>query len=265
MRQFLTKLAVPCIMLGAFTQVRAEDLKTADEVIAKYVEAIGGRTKLDAIKTIRMTGKAIVQGGIEVPMVMEIKRPSKARVDSTFQGMTITQAYDGATGWFVMPFSGNTNPEKMPPDQVKRMESQADFEGPLVDYKKKGHTVEFAGTDEVEGTSVYKLKVNKKDGDVEQHFIDKEHYLPVSMKTKTEVQGTEMEIEVSFGDYKEVSGVIMPHSVSQKAGGMGASTIAIEKIETNVDIADDRFAMPERKEPEPVEKKDEEKPEEKKP
>ena len=93
--------------------VRADEPKSADEVIAKYIKAIGGRDKIDAIKTVRATGK-IMQGPMEIPMVMEQKRPSKIRIEITFQGMTGIQAYDGKTGWLMMPFAGRTDPEKMP-------------------------------------------------------------------------------------------------------------------------------------------------------
>lgn len=235
---FATSVVVP---------LRAQDLKTADEVIAKYIEAVGGRAKLDGFKSMRISGKAIVQGGMEMPLTVEMKRPDKVRIDSTFQGMTITQAYDGKTGWMVMPLTGKTDPEKLPEEQVKHLASRADMDGPLVDYQKKGHKAELAGTDELEGTPVYKLKMTKKDGDVDTFFIDKESFLPIGMKTKTSVQGTEVEVEVSFGDYKPVDGVMMAHSVGQKMGAMGGTTMTFDKVETNVDLPDSRFAMPEAK------------------
>lgn len=243
--------------LAAVLPVRAEDAKTADEVIAKYIEAVGGRAKLDGFKSMRITGKATMQGGMEMPLTVEMKRPDKVRIDSTFQGMTMSQAYDGKTGWMIMPFAGKTDPEKLSEDQVKHLSSRADMDGPLVDYQKKGHKVEFEGTDEIEGSAVYKLKLTKKDGDVDTFFIDKETYLPIAMKTKTSVQGTEVEVEVSFGDYKPVDGVMMAHSVGQKMGAMGGTTMVFEKVETNIELADSRFAMPEAKAAPAEEKKPE--------
>lgn len=238
---------VALFIVSVVMPLRADDLKTADEVVAKYIAAVGGREKLDALKSMRITGKAIVQGGMEMPLVVEMKRPNKVRIDSTFQGMTITQAYDGTTGWMIMPLTGKTDAEKLPDEQVKHLASRADMDGPLVDYQKKGHKAELVGTDEIEGSPVYKLKMTKKDGDVDTFFIDKESFLPIGMKTKTAIQGTEMEVEVSFGDYKPVDGVMMAHSVGQKMGAMGGTTMTFEKVETNIDLPDSRFAMPEAK------------------
>lgn len=248
----LIALWVLCgVAMGVQAPAVADDLTDVDEIIAKNIEAQGGRKKLDAIKTIKMTGKNMVGGGMELPISLEIKSPDKIRVDFTFQGMTGTQAYDGKIGWFVMPFMGRTEPEKMPPDQVEAVQEQADFMGPLVDYKKKGHQVELVGKDEVEGSEAYKLKVTKKNGDVEYHFLDAEYFLTIQTKGKREFQGTEMEYEVSYSDFKEVGGVIFPHSINQ---GAMMGTMVIEKIEINSAISDERFAMPEPKKEEEKEK-----------
>ncbi|MHC4697387.1 MAG: outer membrane lipoprotein-sorting protein [Planctomycetota bacterium] len=234
---------VCCLPFGGRPPAMADDPLTLDEVIAKNIEAVGGREKLAAVKTVIMSGKNVVGGGMEMPMRMELKRPGKIRVEFIVQGMTGVQAFDGEAGWFVMPFMGRTEPERMPPDQIDVFRDQADFDGPLLDYKKKGHKVELVGKDEVEGADVYKLKVTKKSGNVEYHFIDAEYFLTVQTKSKMKLQGTEIELQASYSDFKEVDGLIFPHSI--KETGMGGSTVVFEKIELNTQIDDQRFAMPE--------------------
>ncbi len=244
MFQRLIPLAIVCCLpLGGQPPAMADDPLTVDEVIAKNIEANGGREKLAAVKTMVVSGKTVVGGGMEMPMRMEFKRPDKLRVEFTVQGMTGIQAFDGEAGWFVMPFMGRTEPEKMPPDQVDAIRDQADFDGPLLDYKKKGHKVELVGKDEVEGAEVYKLKVTKKNGNVEYHFLDAEYFLTVQTKGKHKLQGAEIEFQASYSDFKDVGGLIIPHSIKQT--GMGGSTVVIEKIELNTQIDDQRFAMPE--------------------
>ena len=229
----------------ASAEVVAGDLKTADDVIAKYIEAVGGRKALQNTKTRRATGKNTMGPGMEMPMSMEFKRPNKVRMEFSFQGQTAVQAFDGETAWFVMPFMGKTTPEKMPPEQVDQFKSDADMDGPLVDYAEKGHKVELIGKEDIEGTETYKLKVTKQDGSIVYYFLDAEYFLPIKMKGKRNMQGTEMEFEATFGDYKEVGGVMIAHSVTQKAAGMPANaTMTFEKIEVNVDLPDSRFAMP---------------------
>lgn len=220
--------------------------QTADEIIAKNLEAKGGLDKIRAVQSMRITGKMMVGPGMEAPMVIETSRPHKVRMEFTFQGMTGIQAYDGKAGWSVMPFMGKKDPEPMSADDLKQAEEQADMDGPLVDYKEKGHTVEYLGKDEVEGTPVHKLKVTKKNGDIQTLYLDADSFLEIKAEGKTKVRGQEIEGETTFGDYKEVGGLIMAHSIQSKMkGGPGqGQTITFEKIEINPDIPASRFEMP---------------------
>lgn len=248
-------------ILSVQSGVFADGPSNADEVIARYVKAIGGKEKMESVKTMRVTGKAVFGGGMEAPTVRETMRPNKFRLEFTFQGMTGTQAYDGKSGWSIMPFQGKTDPEKMSEDDVKEVQDDADVDGPLVDYKAKGHQVELVGKEDVEGASAYKLKVSKKGGDTDYHFIDAETYLPIKVTSKRKVQGTEMEFEQLMSDYKSVDGFVMAHSIQNRAAGGamgGGMTFVFEKVELNPSIKEDRFLMPEVKKAEaPAEKKDE--------
>ncbi len=180
---------------------------------------------------------------------MEFTRPNRMRMEFTVQGMTGIQAYDGKTGWAVMPFMGKTEPEKMSAEDLKQIEDQADIDGPLVDYKEKGHQVEYLGKDDVEGTPAHKLKVTKKNGDVVTIYLDADAFLEIKAEGKSVRRGQEIEGETFFGDYKEVGGVIIVHSIEIKPKGMPqGQQIVIEKIEINPEIAADRFAMPPAKE-----------------
>jgi hypothetical protein len=220
--------------------------QTVDEIVAKHHEAIGGAAKIKALKSVRMTGKLGFGPGIEAPAVMEFK-DGKFRLDATIQGMTLSQAYDGKEGWQVIPFQGNKNAERMSPDETKDAQEQADFHGPLIDTKAKGHSVELAGEDKVEGADAYKLKITLKNGDIRYAFIDKESFLSVKSEAKRKIRGTEVETESFEGDYKEVGGLLFPHAF--ESGPKGAPSaqrqkITIEKIELNAPIEDARFVMP---------------------
>jgi outer membrane lipoprotein-sorting protein len=220
--------------------------QTADEIIAKNIEAKGGRDKMKAVQSIRMSGKMTMGGGMEAPVIMEMARPNKLRMEFTFQGMTGVQAYDGKTGWAVMPFMGKKDPEPMSGDDLKQVEDQADIDGMLVDYKEKGHQVEYLGKSEVEGTPVHKLKITKKNGDIATLYLDADSFLEIKAEGKTKMRGQEIEGETTFGDYKEVNGMVIAHSIQSKMkGGPGpGQTITFEKIEINPDIPASRFDMP---------------------
>jgi hypothetical protein len=234
----------------AQTAPSAPSTLSVDEIIAKNVEARGGMDKLKAVKTLRMTGKMVMGQGMEAPFTLEMVRPKKMRMEFTFQGMTGIQAYDGASGWAVMPFMGKKEPEPVAGDDLKNMEDQADFEGPLVDYKEKGHQVELIGKEDLEGTPAYKLKVTKKNGDVEYHYVDAEQFLELKVEGKQKVRGQEIEGESTLGDYKEVGGLVFPFSMqSKQKGAPGGMTMTIDKIEINPDVAASRFDMPKAEKP----------------
>lgn len=220
--------------------------QTADEVIAKHFAAVGGVDKLKAVKSIRITGRAEVGPGLEAPVTMEVKRPAMSRLELTIQGMTMVQAYDGTMGWQVVPFQGKKDPEPLSADDLKDVQEQADsIDGPLMDYKAKGNQVELLGKEKIEGADSYKLKVTVKNGNVHTLFIDSDSYLEIKDVTKRMQNGTEVEIESTSADYKEVEGLIFPFSREQSIkGSPQKQRIIIEKIELNPSLDDARYKMP---------------------
>jgi outer membrane lipoprotein-sorting protein len=174
---------------------------------------------------------------------MTLKRPGMIRQEFTVQGMQGIMAGDGENYWMHMPFMGRTDPEPMPNDQIKQMVRQADIEGPLMNAEEKGITLELVGKEDLEGTEVFHITVTREDGDVEHHFLDAEYYVPLQVKTKTEMQGQEMEMTMVMGDYKEVGGLMVAHSM-QIVGGTGG-TLTMSSVEIDPEIDDSIFAMPE--------------------
>lgn len=219
---------------------------TVDQVLAKYYEAKGGLAKMKAVNTMRITAK-MSNGPMDFPIVIEAKRPASIRVDVSIQGNQMIQAFDGKTGWSINPFqqSAKKDAEPMTPDELREMEVQADMDGPLVDWKQKGHKVELQGREPVEGSDTFKLKLTLKNGDTRTIFLDVDSYLEVKQASKRKVRDTEIEAETTMGDYKEVGGLMIAHAMESGAKGMPQKQkVVIEKVELNVPIADARFAMP---------------------
>lgn len=240
-------------LLCAFSLSAAE--MTVDEILAKNTDAKGGMEKLRALNGARFVGK-MSMGPMEAPFTMTKARPEKMRLEFTIQGMTGIQAYDGTTGWMVMPFMGKKDPEAMSGDMLKEVKEQADFDGPFIDYAKKGNKVELLGKEKIEGTDAYKLKLTQKDGSETIVFLDAESFLEIRMESKKMMQGQEIEGETTLGNYQEVGGMLFPFSIENKAKGMpGGQVITIEKVELNPTVADDLFAMPKKAEAAPEAKK----------
>jgi len=219
--------------------------QTADEIIAKYIKTVGGAEKVQAVKTLRRTGKFIGGGGFEVAVVQENKRPNMVRQEFSLQGMTGINAYNGKTGWKMQPWSGKKDPESLGEEEMKQILDDADFDGPLIDYQGKGNKVEFVGMDPVEGTDALKLKVTLANGDIRYYYMDTDYYVPIKIEIKRMVRGAEQEYESILGDYKEVAGWYLPFSIETGSkGDQGRGKFTLEKIEANVPIDDHRFDMP---------------------
>lgn len=237
--------------IGCPAATMGEEIKSVDEVIAKHVEAIGGRSAIDSMKTLRLSGKNVMAGGMEMPITIVFRAPNSMRLDLTFQGMEFVQAYDGSTGWRIMPFSGDLTPQKMSPEEAELFQRETDMQGPLVDYAKKGHKVELLGVKETDGSDMYEIKLTRGDGSVEHHFLDAEFFLPLKVTGVKKTQGMELEFTTSFSDYKKVGEAMIAHSMTNQATGnpMASSTLTFDKVEINVDVPGSFFAMPEVKAP----------------
>ena len=219
--------------------------QTADEIIAKYVKTVGGMDKIQAVTTLRRTGKFTGGGGFEAAVLQENKRPTKVREEFSLQGMTGINAYDGKTGWKIEPWQGKKDPEALSEEEMKQIVEDADFDEPLVNYQQKGNKVELVGTDQVEGTDAYKLKVTLASGDVRYYYVDTDYYVPIKIEMKRMIRGAEQEFETSLGDYKEVAGWYLPYAMeSNVRGSDNKQKVTFEKIEANVALDDQRFEKP---------------------
>jgi outer membrane lipoprotein-sorting protein len=219
--------------------------QSADEIIAKNVQARGGADKLKSVQSVKSTATMAMGPGMEAPGLLIQKRENLARLEFTIQGLTAIQAYDGKNAWQVMPFMGKKDPELMSGDEAKEVEEMADIDGPWVDYKSKGNQVELLGKEKIEGTDTYKLKVSLKNGDVQTVYLDADSFLEIKEETKRTVRGSEQIVESAIGDYKEVGGVVFPFAIESGAKGSAEKQkLTITKIELNVPADDSIFKMP---------------------
>jgi len=163
----------------------------------------------------------------------------------SFQGMSMTQAYDGSTGWQINPFSGKKAAEKMTSEETKDMKEEAEFEGQLVNWKDKGYKVELLGKEDMEGTDSYKIKLTDKDNDVTTYWLDASSYLVIKESTKRKFKEKEITQDMYPGNYQPVEGVMFAMSVEIKSGsGNDSQKGTWSKVELNTDVDDTLFKMP---------------------
>lgn len=237
-RIFLSVLAAMAIFSFA------AKAQTVDEVIAQNVQAHGGAEKLKSVRSLRTTAK-FSQGSFRADFRQENKRADKVREEFIIQGLTQVQAYDGKTGWQISPFGGRKDPELLSQDDLKSLVVDADIDGPLVDYKEKGHKAELVGHDSMEGTDCFKIKLSMKNGDVRYYYLDADSYLELKLEVQTTIRGALQENELYFGDYEQVNGIYYPFAVEQaQKGSSSRAQISVEKIEQNIPLEDAHFTMP---------------------
>ena len=106
------------ILLGLICCSAISLAQTADELVAKNLQAKGGIEKIKAIKTQRLVG-TLQQGQFKAQVGQEAKAPDFYRTTCTIQGMTAIQAYDGSTGWQISPFQGRKDPELLGEDDLR--------------------------------------------------------------------------------------------------------------------------------------------------
>jgi hypothetical protein len=218
--------------------------QTVDEVIAKNIQARGGAEKLKSVHSLRSTAK-LTQGSFRAEFLQENKRADKVREEFIIQGLAQVQAYDGKTGWQISPFGGRKDPELLSQDDLKSLVVDADMDGPLMEYKEKGHKAELVGHDSMEGTDCFKIKLSMQNGDVRYYYLDSDSYLELKIEIQTTIRGALQESELYYGDYEQVNGIYYPFTVEQAQKGSSSRTqISVEKIEQNVALEDAVFSMP---------------------
>jgi len=220
--------------------------QTADEIVSNNIKAMGGKEKIAAVKTVKMTGNLDLGPDMKAPFTILLKDGKKFRFEMEIQGMKMVQALDGDSGWYIQPWSGKTDPERMSPEEVKAAKDQADFNGPLFDYKAKGNTVEFIGKEDMEGTDTYKLKVTKKSCDVSYIYLDASTNLQLKETAKHKFKDKEVEAASLSSNYKSVDGLMFPFSMEERGSDDASQgqSMNFDKIELNPAIDDSIFKMP---------------------
>ena len=244
----VARAAVLCAVVSASLaapSARAARAPTADQIVVKYVAARGGLTKIRSLQSLRQEGHVSAGPGQEGLVTREIKRPAKTRFEFKVQGVAAVFVSDGKQGWKVDPFHGNAELQPLSEQVVAEAAEQGDFEGPLVDWKTKGHRVELAGQEVLAGRPAYKLKVTLKSGAVQFMYIDAKSMNLVRTDSTRQVRGRSVQIQTTFGNFKKTDGLLFPGFVEVAAVGRpNTMRIDVESVEVNPELADARFAMP---------------------
>ena len=252
---------------------------TAAQIVEKNVAARGGLAAWRAVQTLSMSGKmdagagssdatralAIARRGrastapnpkpsagaepqqqVQLPFVLELKRPDKSRVEIDLAGKTAVQVFDGSQGWKLRPFLNRDDYEPFTADEMKREQDNSALDGPLVDYAAKGTKIELAGIEAVEGHDAYKLKLTTKSGRVQHVWVDAHSFLDVKVEgLPRRMDGKMHNVYVYQRDFRATQGLMIPFVLETAVDGYpGTHKMLIEKVTVNPKLDDSRFVKP---------------------
>jgi hypothetical protein len=218
-----------------------------DDIIAAHLAARGGKERLQALRSIRETGTVTASDGRVAAVVREIQRPGLFRLEFSYQGTTSVFAHDGQSGWQIAPLQGEFEPRAMPPEaDAAGGADQRDIEGPLVDWRKKGHAVELVGRETIAGAETDKLKVTLRGGVVRHDYVDVASHMVVRSDVSRIVRGHRTELQTTFSDFRKVSGIVFPHLLEIHVKDRPqVLKIVVERIELDPELDPASFRMPE--------------------
>ncbi len=209
--------------------------QTADEIVDKYIKAIGGKDAWEKVNTIKQ--EAILDAnGTEINVELITVHEKGSRQTISFAGMSGYTIFTPSAGFNYYPWQGHLKPEAITPEELKENEDNMDAQGPLIDYKEKGHTVEYVGMDDFEGTDCYKIKLTEKSGKIITFYIDPSNYFVIHSVTITKANGQESESKTDFSNYQKLpEGIWIPMNIG------GGNTVKIKKTEINVAVDESVF------------------------
>jgi outer membrane lipoprotein-sorting protein len=257
--RFVSRAGIVVLALVACSAASAR-AQTVDEVVAKNLEARGGVERLKALESAKITGD-VVQQGVKVHLVTWAKRPNlmrremegpappagspgAAKLPASADGkVKVTVGFDGNTVWILNPLV-NSAPQQITGPQAEVAKQDADFDSILLDYKAKGHTIELLGTEPIDGKPTYHLKITKKNGLVQDYYLDAATGLERRTSSTIEQGANKVVVTTDLSDYRKVDGLTMPFKMEQSVNGTPIAQVTISSWEVNVPIDDALFKMP---------------------
>jgi hypothetical protein len=205
---------------------------SADIIINKYIEALGGKEKLESIQSVYMEGNVIIRGQKSVSKTWIVNNTA-ARNESSINGFTSWSVARNDSGWSFNPRRGQKFPEPWPSDRVKMARVNLDIAGTLVDYKKKGYSAEYKGIDQIEGSDAYKIEEKINDNVTKTFYIDLDSYLVIRVRTKSSTPNRTNYSNTDYSNYQKTKdGYIFP---------MEAGNLKYTLVKVNQHLSDSLF------------------------
>jgi hypothetical protein len=229
--------------IGLFCAVTISG-QTADEIIGKYVQAIGGKDVLNNITSVYYESTFDAMG-TQGPVKMTTLNGKGMKQEVDIMGSLMITCYTDKGGWSTNPMAGGTTPEDMTEAQYNAGKDQIVIGAPFVNFAESGYKAELSGTEAVGDINAYKIKLTAPDSTTSLYFFDPNTFYLVKSVQESEMQGQIVETIMIFSDYKQTEGYAMPYKMDMDMGGGQFTVImTVNKVELNVPVNDSIFIKP---------------------
>jgi hypothetical protein len=227
-------------LLALFSLMIA-NAQTADEIIAKHIDAIGGKDKLSQINTVYVESTTSAMGN-DAPTKTYIINGKAYKSESNFGGQEIVNVIKDTSGWMINPYAGATDPTAISSDEFK-MNADEIYAEPFLNYAANGAKVELVGQEKVGDVNAYKLKYTNKYGSETNYYIDPATWYVIQITKQATAMGQTVTVTVTPSNYKQTDfGVYMPYTTHIDMGQF-AMDINTQKVQVNTDIDPKIFEM----------------------
>lgn len=226
-----------CLLaIGLFVSASISNAQTLDEIVAKYVAAIGGKENMQKINSVYMENTLQVMGQ-ESSSTTIILNGKGSKTVSDVMGQKMVQCYTDNSGWMINPMMGSSEPSDMPAEQYNAGKSSIYTSDPLSFWSERGYKAELVGKEKVGAVEAFKIKVVSPENVTVFYYIDPSTYYPVQATMSVDAGGQQMNMTTSFSDYRKTdAGILIPFSTDVDYGGQFNISLKTKKVEYNKTI-----------------------------
>ena len=213
----------------------------ADEIIGKYVTAIGGQANIDKVKSRTLTGSSTNGAGTPIPFEILQAAPNKFYIRATLDQGTFERGFDGQVGWE----KSARGVRQLNSLEVSRLQGSINLWGNLK-LKEQYTRLRTIGRDKVGDRDTYVILGTRSETESERLFFDVETGLLLRRITYLRTMVGTIPEQYDFEDYRDVDGVKLPFTirVSSVDAGNPVATRTFSNMKLNAPADDSKFKMP---------------------
>lgn len=239
----MKKFKFTLMLAPALLMLQSLSAQTADDIIQKYIHAIGGKQLLGQVHSL-YEECSISMNGSDNPDTIYILNGKGYKSMSYFQGQEIVQCVTDTSGWTINPYTGGSDPVPLSQDQIRNGSGQLYALGPFYDYAARGFQVTMAGREMVGSVNAYKLKVTGADSVDNYYYFDPNTSLLIQSTRTSDMNGQQVQVVTTFSNYQKTDfGLLVPQNIDINLGQFDLA-LTVHHTEFNKPMDPSIFAMP---------------------